>query len=105
MIDENEIMPFNFLKYGGVYSAQHNGMRYIIKRESDKPDFIIKAYVWQGPYCFAATSANKITQKEFEYSEEGRLAAISWIKMQYDTRKDEWDKAPSILDAPIDLDK
>lgn len=104
MIDEKEIMPFNFLKYGGVYSAGHNGMRYLIKREGDKPDFIIKAYVWQGPYCFSATPAEKISSQEFEYSEDGRLAAISWIKNQYETRKDEWDAAPSILDAPIKID-
>ena len=30
MIDENEIMPFNFIKYGGVYTGGHNGMKNII---------------------------------------------------------------------------
>ena len=25
MINEKEIMPFNFFKYGGIYTGGHNG--------------------------------------------------------------------------------
>lgn len=31
MMDEKEIMPYNFFKYGGVYTGEHHGMRYLIK--------------------------------------------------------------------------
>lgn len=96
MIDEKEILPFNFFSYGGVYSGGHNGMRYMIKRTGKKPDFIINAMVWCGPYASTAVNPKDITQKEFEYSEEGRKEAIEWIQKMYEERKDEWDAAPSI---------
>ena len=80
MIDEKEILPFNFFSYGGVYSGDHNGMRYMIKRTGKKPDFTLNALVWRGPYASSAVNADDITKKEFEYSEEGRKAAIEWIQ-------------------------
>ena len=33
MIDPKGIMPLNFFKYKGVYTGQHNGMRYMISRQ------------------------------------------------------------------------
>ena len=97
MIDEKEILPFNFFSYGGVYSGDHNGMRYMIKRTGKKPDFTLNALVWRGPYASSAVNADDITKKKFEYSEEGRKAAIEWIQKMYTDRKDEWDNAhPSI---------
>lgn len=104
MIDEKEIMPFNFFKYGGVYSGDHCGMRYVMKRIGDKPDFILKATVWPGPYCEAETDDDQKTSQEFEYSEDGRIAAIEWLKEQYQSRKEQWDQMPAILDAGISMD-
>ena len=104
MIDENEIMPFNFFSYGGIYSGDHHGMRYVIKRKGDKPDFILSATVWPGPFCYAATDEDKKTEAEFDYSEDGRREAIEWIKKQYDDRKEEWDNAPSVLEAEVNMD-
>ncbi|MDD3239158.1 MAG: hypothetical protein PHW47_03555 [Lachnospira sp.] len=98
MIDEHEIMPFNFFKYGGIYSGGHEGMRYMIRRAGEKPDFILKAMVWRGPYASTAVKEEDITQQEFEYSEDGRSLAIEWIANQYDSRVDEWQQAPEILD-------
>ncbi|MBQ2473031.1 hypothetical protein [Lachnospira multipara] len=99
MLDENEIMPFNFFAYGGKYSGQHGGMRYLIERDGEKPDFILRGNVWQGPYASCSVPKEKISSKEFDYSEEGRLELIDWLKDQYDTRLEEWDSAPSILEA------
>ena len=103
MLDEKEILPFNFFTYGGVYSGEHNGMRYLIKREGDKPDFILTATVWRGPYCYSAVSDEDKTRSEFEYSEAGRTTAIEWLNKQYSDRKEEWDNRPAILDAKITL--
>ena len=89
MIDEKEILPFNFFVYGGVYSGQHHGMRYIIRRAGGKPDYILSVSVWQGPYCY--------------FSEHGRIDAIEWIKKEYDERREEWDNEPAILDTDISL--
>ena len=41
MINEKEIMPFNFFKYGGIYTGGHNGMRYKIERTGEKPDYVL----------------------------------------------------------------
>ena len=80
MINEKEIMPFNFFKYGGIYTGGHNGMRYKIERTGEKPDYVLNVLIWQGPYASTAMKEEDITAKEFEYSEEGRSSAIQWIQ-------------------------
>ena len=99
MIDSQGIMPFNYFKYGGRYSGEHKGMKYLIVREGDKPDFILKVYVWRGPYCKDVTPIEDIESLEFDYSEEGRDKAIGWIMQLYEDKKSYWDEAPSILKA------
>lgn len=103
MIDEKEILPFNFFVYGGVYSGQHHGMRYIIRRAGDKPDYILSVSVWQGPYCYSAVNEADRTTRGFDFSEHGRIDAIEWIKKEYDERREEWDNEPAILDTDISL--
>lgn len=97
MIDEKIIMPFNFFKYGGRYSGEHNGMRYMLEPAGEKPDFILKASVWQGPYASTAVSDEEKVFNEFSYSEEGRKEAIEWFISIYEEKKELWDSAPSIL--------
>ena len=77
-------------------------MRYLIRRIGEKPDFRLQVQVWQGPFCSAAVSDEKKTFEDFEASEEGRSEAIKWLKNQYETRKAEWDAAPSILEAELE---
>lgn len=96
MINEKEIMPFNFFKYGGIYTGGHNGMRYKIERIGEKPDYVLNVLIWQGPYASTAMKEEDITAKKFEYSEEGRSSAIQWIQDMYDTNIDRWENAPSI---------
>ena len=96
-------MPLNYFNYGGVYSGEHCGMRYIIKRIGEKPDFKLAVSVWQAPYGYDAMPKEEITTAEFEKTEEGRTQAIDWLLHMYETDKDKWSAAPSILDAPIDL--
>lgn len=96
MINEKEIMPFNFFKYGGIYTGGHNGMIYKIERTGEKPDYVLNVLIWQGPYASTAMKEEDITAKEFEYSEEGRSSAIQWIQDMYDTNIDRWENAPSI---------
>ena len=88
--------PFNFFKYGGIYTGGHNGMRYKIERTGEKPDYVLNVLIWQGPYASTAMKEEDITAKEFEYSEEGRSSAIQWIQDMYDTNIDRWENAPSI---------
>ena len=101
MIDESEILPFNFLSYGGTYTGENNGMRYRIKREGEKPEFILTAWVWLGPLASDSIPDEKKMKQEFEYSEQGRIQAIEWLKKQYNTRIEEWDNAPLINNIEI----
>lgn len=105
MINEKEIMPFNFFKYGGIYTGGHNGMRYKIERTGEKPDYVLNVLIWQGPYASTAMKEEDITSKEFEYSEEGRSSAIQWIQDMYDTNIDRWENAPSINQVKSTLEQ
>lgn len=101
MLDKSQIMPFNYLSYGGVYTGEQKGMRYRLKRVGEKPDFQLYAEVWPGPFGHDATPQEKITGQTFPYSTDGREQAIDWMSEQYQTRKDEWDNVPTILNARL----
>lgn len=108
MIDENEIMPLNFFKYGGIYTGECGAkkqMRYRIARIGEKPDFKLEVSVWQGPYAYCAVSKDEVSVSEYEFSEEGRLEAIKCLKAVYEDEIERWDGSPDILVAPIDLDE
>ena len=101
MMDEKEIMPYNFFKYGGVYTGEHHGMRYLIKNTGEKPDFKLMVQVWLGPYASTVVPDEKKTTQYFESSVKGRKEAINWLHEQYETRRGEWDTAPALLDAVL----
>ena len=93
MIDASQIMPLNFFMYKGVYSGEHHGMRYRIKKAGEKPDEVLEA----------ATPKEEIISDTFPLSEEGRLQLVDWLKQMYEKDKERWESAPTILEAPIDL--
>lgn len=101
MLDHENLLSFNFYTYGGVQTGDHHGMRYRIKRTGDKPDFSLTASVWPEPFSYDVTPKEKITEKVFAYSEDGRRLAIDWLIEQYTERKEEWDKVPSLLNAML----
>ena len=80
MIDAEQILPFNFFRYGGTYTGEHGSMRYKIARTGEKPDFQLQASVWEGPNASDKVPAEAITKESFEYSENGRIAAIEWLR-------------------------
>ncbi len=96
MLDEKQILSLNFLSYGGIFTGDHCGMRYRMARTGEKPDFTLTAWVWPEPLSFDATEAARRTACTFEFTEDGRTAAILWLKEQYQERKEEWDRAPRI---------
>lgn len=97
MLDENKIMSLTFLSYGGEMSGDHNGMRYMIKRIGEKPDFKLQATVWPEPLCFDKTPDDVKTSKEFEFTQEGRAKAIEWLKRMYDEKKEIWESSPKLI--------
>ena len=101
MIDASQIMPLNFFMYKGVYSGEHHGMRYRIKKAGEKPDEVLKAYVWQKPYSFAATPKEEIISETFPLSEEGRLQLVDWLKQMYEKDRNDGRVLPIIPEAPL----
>ena len=97
MIDHNEIMPLNYFNYGGVYSGEHQGMRYMIKRIGEKPDFKLAAYAWQAPYGYDATPKEEILSCEFEKTEEGRTQAIDWLLDMYADNRERWNRSKQYI--------
>ncbi len=97
MLDANRIMSLTFMSYGGEMTGDHFGMRYMLRRIGEKPDFKIEATVWPDPLNFENTDDSKKTVNEFDFTQEGRLEAIEWLKKMYEEKKDIWDKAPKLV--------
>ncbi len=101
MLDRNEMLPFNFLSYGGKLTGDHKGMRYfLVKKERkyeedgvEKKEVWLDAWVWSEPLSFDKTPEDKKTNNKFEFSAEGREKAIDWLEEQYESRRDEWENA------------
>lgn len=85
-INDNDILPFNFFAYNGVYTGALENMRYRIWRAGEKPDFKLMACAWQGPYAYDYVSEEEKTAAGFEYSQKGRLEAIAWLNKQFESR-------------------
>ena len=78
MIDPNGIMPLNFFKYKGVYTGQHNGMRYMLKQTGEKPDLKLSACVWTAERFLQPVVSNGI-KLEWFFAE--RVAEIDCHKI------------------------
>lgn len=103
-------MPLNYFAYGGIYSGQHEKMKYRLLRTGEKPDYSMEAACWRGPYGYDAVmrgdeTADKIKRASFTFDEQGRKEAIEWLKKEYEQNENYYEEAPEILFAPIDLDK
>lgn len=106
MLNKDEFLPFGFLKSGGRLTGDHKGMRYFLVKKTEetevdgekKSETFLAAYVWPEPFSFDKTSPEKITEKRFELSPDGRLEAIDWVISQYDSRRDEWDNIPNLTE-------
>ncbi|MBQ9886288.1 MAG: hypothetical protein IJM37_05460 [Lachnospiraceae bacterium] len=106
MLDRNELLPFNFLAYGGKLTGDHKGMRYFLKKNErkyeengeEKKEVYLSAYVWPEPLSFEKTAPDKITEERFEFSAAGREQAIDWLCAQYESRRDEWGSVPNLTE-------
>ena len=84
-IDIKDIFNFNFYKYGQPFTGSFQGMRYRIvktaeKREGEeKEEDKLLATVWPEPFSYDVVSDEEKENKLFEFSEEGRIAAVEWL--------------------------
>jgi len=108
LIKKSNFFNFNHYNYGEAYFGSYKGMRYRLARNPLKNVIFIpidqrgeahlEASVWSEPYAYAMTDKDKITTKEFEFTQDGFDKAIDWINEQYESRISEWKEEHSILD-------
>ena len=86
MIQYSDILSLQYLTTQ-VFTGSYKGMRYRICSVSDSDDVKVKntdnshlvAAVWPEPLSFASYGPERTVKKEFEFSEEGRVALIDWL--------------------------
>lgn len=67
-----------------AYTGSYHGIRYRLSKDEDT----LKACVYPEPYCFEATSEEKKTWKDFEFSQDGLNEALDWIEQYWESKKD-----------------
>jgi len=88
MIEKDDILSVSFLKKQN-FTGSYRGMRYILMHEEDR----IRAVVWPQPMSYALSAEEDRLTADFDFSEEGRLAAIDWLNETYEAGKERWVKA------------
>ena len=89
MIEAKDILSMNFYSYGKPFTGSCTGMRYriiMLKKETgkdsdDKPLYekYFEVSTWPEPYGYEATDQEKITVKEFPFSEAGYESVVEYL--------------------------
>ena len=87
MIDRKDILSLNFYKKT-KFTGSCQGMCYLIRKESKEDGSqMLKAYLWPGPYAFAATDDSLKQSEEFEFSDEGLSQVTAWLNLKIEEFK------------------
>ena len=84
MVDRKMILSTSFYALEH-YSGSDNGIRYRIEAtfaeddEKKKKPLGLKCTVWPEPMSYEATDPGLMTDKEFDFSEEGLDAVKEWL--------------------------
>lgn len=90
MLERGDFYKFTFFGYGEADYGSYKGMRYRlgveplkkIKKPEDREAAKIRAYAWKEPFSFAKTEEKEFA--DFEYSEEGVVAAVEWLNAEWE---------------------
>lgn len=82
MIHKQDILSLNYYNYKNAFTGSYDGMNYRIIKSGEKPEEVLKVWVWKGPYCFTKTSEEEKTVAEFPFSEDGIEQVIAWLNAQ-----------------------
>lgn len=89
MIDKR-LVPVGGLKKE-PFSGSHNGMRYYMRADENKENFI--TYIYPEPWSFEKTPEEEKQAATFPITEDGMDAAITWLLEQYEGQKEKWHAA------------
>lgn len=62
------------------FTGSETGMRYRFEKVED----LLKTSVYPEPFAFDKTDPEKITTKDFEFSNDGYDQAIAWINEEFE---------------------
>lgn len=95
------------------FTGNIGGMRYMLEKiEKEKPgvteetpkeermEQLMAAHIFPGPYSYDNTPEEKITSREFTFSDEGYQEAIDWMNAEYASAEEIWKESgkKNILD-------
>lgn len=104
MLERSEYMPMEYIKKQ-KWTGSYRGMRFmlhkVIEKQQEEVDgetkevelVRLEAVIWKEPYSYEATVEEGKTRQRFEFSDEGREMAITWLEQEYDNRQEEWKQA------------
>ena len=84
MIQREDILSLEFLKKS-EYTGSHSGMRYRLEGVTAEEERRLKVTLWPEPFSYGATPDEQKRSEEFDFSEEGILAAVDWMNTQITT--------------------
>ena len=92
MIEYNDILSLNYYKYNQPFTGSFKGMRYRIMHQEAQTDEAgtqispecLLVVVWPEPFSYEETDRDLMTEKQFPFNEEGRIAAVDWLNERYE---------------------
>ena len=102
-IKDEDTFGLKYYEYGQAFFGSYKGMRYRVVRDPMEVIFFLPqekkeegklvATVWPEPFAYDVTPEDKKTTREFDFTDEGKLAMTAWLNEQYESRMEEWKKA------------
>lgn len=96
LIEDKTLYYISFYEFGMPFTGSLGGlygMHYRVARDplenvhwtpkEKRGEAVLVAEHWKGPYNYESTDKEKITRKEFEYSEEGKKEIADWLNHEY----------------------
>lgn len=84
MLKRMQLFPLNFYKKENFNGSIGDMNFRLAKAEKEQEDgekaVILRGTVWRGPYCYDATSDEKMEHREFSFAEEGIQEALEWFE-------------------------
>lgn len=89
MIDKESFHVLNYVKKE-EYSGSMDGMRYMLKKEKNAEEDVIRVTVWPEPLGIFKTPEELKNVTEVPLTKEGVEQAADWLNEQYQSREEYW---------------
>ncbi len=111
-----EIPLLHYFQRKNEYSGARNGMRYFFspqdvrlldesgaavldEKGGEKTIKKLGVSIWPDPWALNRTDPALRMVRQFDFTEDGRTAAIAWLAECYQAEPERWESCPNILDS------